>query len=230
MKTPAIIASLTVAGSIAFAAGQQSGGKQSPPMPSGAQAHSMQEEMPQSLWIPEGGCAQGPDKTWFTTGHLLPSCAIVGGIAPESSSDVNGDGIRELMFANPLCPQGGGYPILSNGIPSTTALLAVHECSTAGGTYSESLSCVMRGEAGAYLKSQFPAATNVCAYLYLRDMDSDGDLDLVCSAWVIPNQVNFWLENTGFQRTNRVAADLNGDGIVDGNDLGNLLAAWGQTQ
>lgn len=48
MKTPAIIASLTVASAIAFAAGQQSSGKRSSAMPSGAQAHSVQEEMPQA--------------------------------------------------------------------------------------------------------------------------------------------------------------------------------------
>jgi hypothetical protein len=227
MKTPAIIASLTVVGSIAYAAGSQgTAGKQPPVMPSGSQAHSMQEETPQSLWIPEGGCNSGVDKNWFTTGHLLPSCAIVGGVLPASAPDVNGDGIRDLMFANPLCPQGGGYPILSDGVPSTTALLAIHEFSTATGTYSDSISCVMRGEAGAFHKSQVPSDTNVCAQLYLWDMDNDGDLDLVVDA----GSIKFWLENTGFQHSNHIAADLNHDGTVNGADMGLLLYAWGPNQ
>jgi hypothetical protein len=43
-------------------------------------------------------------------------------------------------------------------------------------------------------------------------------------------QVSFWLENTGFQHSNPIAADLNRDGRVDGADLSLVLYAWGQTQ
>jgi len=98
MKTPAIIASLTVVGSIAFAAGSQGvAGKQSPLMPSGSQAHSMQEEMPQARSQMTGECTSGADKDWFTTGHLLPSCATITGIVTgseivrASQADINGD-------------------------------------------------------------------------------------------------------------------------------------------
>ena len=90
------------------------------------------------------------------------------------------------------------------------------------------------------------------------DCDNDGDLDLVCTAqgfqvqkngedylmmgaggtfWqcaqIVTNQgpkVSFWLENTEFQHTNPIAADLNHDNRVDGADLSLLLYAWGQTQ
>jgi hypothetical protein len=87
------------------------------------------------------------------------------------------------------------------------------------------------------------------------DCDNDGDLDLVCTAkgyqrqqsfsdyqsfegyWICGSvfqaegpKVWFWLENTGFQHTNPIAADLNRDGQVDGADLGLLLVSWGETQ
>lgn len=88
MKTPAIIASLTVVGSIAYAAGSQGvAGKQPPLMPSGSQAHSMQEEMPQSEGIlasassnnfPQGlaadQCAIGEPLRWFRKVYRLPPC------------------------------------------------------------------------------------------------------------------------------------------------------------
>ena len=87
MKTAAIIASLTVVGSIAYAAGQGGSGKQPPLMPIGSQAHSMQEEMPQSEGIlasassnnfPQGlaadQCAIGEPLNWFTKAYRLPPC------------------------------------------------------------------------------------------------------------------------------------------------------------
>jgi len=56
MKSPAIIASLTVVGSIAYAAGSQGvAGKHPPMMPSGSTAHSMQEAMPQERMQMAGG-------------------------------------------------------------------------------------------------------------------------------------------------------------------------------
>ena len=229
MKTPAIIASLTVVGSIAYAAGSQGvAGKQPPLMPSGSQAHSMQEEMPQARMQMAGGCTAGTDKNWFTTGHLLPSCFVVSGIPLSSAdyADVNGDGITEFLLRDPNGGQGS-YAIVANGAPSTVALISSHECGTTGGAYFQTISCVLRGEAGDfYLNHVSATATDVSAELFLRDMDSDGDMDLVVSA----GDINFWLENTGFQHTNPIAADLNRDGRVDGADLGRLLVSWGQTQ
>ena len=228
MKTPAIIASLTVVGSIAYATGSQGvAGKQTPLMHSGSQAHSMQEEMPQLRMQMAGGCTEGTDKNWFTTGHLLPSCFVVSGI-PLSSvdyADVNGDGITEFLLRNPN-GMYGSYAIVVKGAASTVALISSHECGTTGGDYFQKISCVLRSEAGSFYLLQVPTATDAIAELFLRDMDSDGDMDLVVSADII----NFWLENTGFQHTNPVAADLNRDGRVDGADLGRLLVSWGPTQ
>lgn len=236
MKTPAIIASLTVVGSIAYAAGSQGvAGKQSPLMPGGSQAHSMQEEMPQARSQMTGECTSGADKDWFTTGHLLPSCATITGIVTgseivrASQADINGDGTLEMLLPN---PNGffGGYLIVANGSSATVPLISLHECSTADRTYSQSISSVLRGQAGDYLMSQVPvpAGANVNAYLYLRDMDRDGDLDLIADASGGGVAVKFWLENTGYEKpAPPIAADLNGDGQVNGADLCLLLVAWG---
>ena len=227
MKTAAIVASLTVVGSIAYAAGSQGGsGKQPPLMPIGSQAHSMQEEMPQARMQMAGGCTEGTDKNWFTTGHLLPSCFVVSGIPLSSAdyADVNGDGITEFLLRNPN-GMYGSYAIVVKGAASPVALISSHECGTTGRDYFQTISCVLKSEAGSFYLSQMTRANNVNADLYLRDMDSDGDMDLVVSA-----DINFWLENTGFQHTNPIAADLNHDNRVDGADLSLLLYAWGQTQ
>jgi hypothetical protein len=231
MKTPAIIASLTIVGSIAYAAGSQgTAGKQPPEMPSGSQTHSMQEEMPPSVQMAEE-CSQGADKNWFTTGHLLPPCARITGIVTgtqiviASQADVNGDGTLEMLLPN-TNGSFGGYKIVADGSASTVNLISVHECSTANGTYSEAIASVLRGQAGAYFLSQVPAAVNVNAYLYLRDMDSDGDLDLIADASGSGVALKFWLENTGFQHTTPLAGDLDHDGKVNGFDLAILLANW----
>jgi len=233
MKTPAIIASLTVVGSLAFAAGSQgTAGKQSSLMPSGPLALSMQEEVPQAQMAEE--CSQGADKNWFTTGHLLPPCARITGIVigseivKASQADVNGDGTLEMLLPN---TNGffGGYKIVADGTASNVNLISVHECSTANGTYSESIASVLRGQAGDYFLSQVPITVTANAYLYLRDMDSDGDLDLIADASGGGVALKFWLENTGFQHTNRIAADINRDGRVDGADLCLVLASWEAT-
>jgi hypothetical protein len=239
MKTPAIIASLTVVGSIAYAAGSQGtvGKPKQPPVmpPMGSQMHSMQE-MPQSRMQVTGGCDSGVDRSWFTIGHDLPECATVyfWGLEPTGRMDVNGDGEAEVLLA-PATGSYGSYSIVANGEATQFAQISVHEINTAGGSYSESVSCVLRNEAGNYFRSRVPSATDVGAYFFLRDMDGDGDMDLVVDAEDFSadgsgGSLKFWLENTGFQHTNHIAADLNHDGKVDGNDLATLLAAWGPTQ
>jgi len=67
-----------------------------------------------------------------------------------------------------------------------------------------------------------------------RDIDVDGDLDLIAEAALEYQGVSgyfgldIWFENTGYEKpAPPIAADLNRDGKVDGADLGMLLVAWG---
>jgi hypothetical protein len=65
-------------------------------------------------------------------------------------------------------------------------------------------------------------------------MDGDGDLDYLIILYVESASSNalqqVWFENIGFEKpAPPIAADINGDGRVDGADLGMLLIAWGPT-
>ena len=236
MKTAAIIASLTVVGSIAYATGSQGGsGKQPPLMPSGSQAHSMQEEMPQARMQMAGGCTEGADKNWFTILHPWTSSCGVGAELP-GVNDVNGDGIKEYFWVSDFVDRGG--MIIQNGQPSPTCLLYLSEVSGIGDDWSNEPSCALRSD---YLYvdvlARFPDANTASAYrTHLRDMDGDGDLDVLTDIVVqgpngaVVGDYLVWIENTGFQHTNHIAADLNHDNRVDGADLSLLLYAWGQTQ
>jgi hypothetical protein len=242
MKTPAIIASLTVAGSIAFGAGQQSGGKQPPSTPSEAQVHSMQEELPQAQLM----ACQPQSEDWFSlVPHQIGRCISASapqinpsgkvGTLPLGACDVNGDGALEF-FDNvgeiPIISETGAemsLPVLLRSSPQqypNGSVLMTHT--------------VILGDSAALTSAlrQLEPSTNM-VYGYLqpigwRDMDQDGDQDLICVyrysgfggvqfAWQ-----DIWFENVGFEKAAPpVAADLNGDGQVNGADLGLLLVAWG---
>jgi len=236
MKTPAIIASLTVIGSIAYAAGSQGvAGKQSPPMPSGSQMHSMQEEMPQARMAQMAtACPRGDDKNWFTIVHPLPECAICPPVLSVSLSagvpvpDVNADGTLDYI-------QGGcaGWMVWDGAVVSGS-FADLSEISGAGDNCIVTVSSVARSEpVGAFVKSRYPAAVRANAGFSFRDMDNDGDMDMLLSIYIDFGTAaeiyrSAWLENTGYEKPAQpIAADLNGDGQVNGADLGLLLVAWG---
>ena len=235
MKTAAIVASLTVVGSIAYAAGSQGvAGKQPPLMPSGAQAHSMQEEMLKPRSQMTGVCTEGTDKNWFTTVHPFSPWCDIGAELP-GVNDVNGDGIKEYFLVSDFVDRGG--MIIQNGQPSPTCLLYLSEVSGIGDDCSNEFSCVIRSESLiSFVFTHYPQTKNAGVLrLRLRDMDGDGDLDafmnnVASSGDGQQDLYSIWVENTGLQHNNPIAADLNRDGRVDGADLGLLLYAWGQTQ
>jgi hypothetical protein len=153
--------------------------------------------------------------------------------SPTSRADVNGDGREEYL---------SGYPsvtVVANGGQPVDI-----------GSQTLRLSEVIDGGSGKLvrLRSVFPVGTAVgigvvqvipdiqSATVHLlgwRDMDADGDLDLLCYIAVSQGgfccqETNFYFENIGYEKpAPPLAADLNQDGYVNGLDLGLLLGQWG---
>jgi hypothetical protein len=256
MKTPAIIASLTVVGSIAYAAGSQgTAGKQPPVMPSGTQAHSMQEEMPQTRMQQSPGCPSHTVEYWFSPIPHLIGCTT--GISPvvltngTTAADVNGDGQAEYFTFRPIVVASvlNGSP-LDGGNPNSAqnSYVSVSRLERIGNEFQarETRVPIFDASIGAWCLENLPQPappTRMVAIYFVesgnlpgvsgwRDMDGDGDLDFVCrvtdeATW----NAQIWLENIGYEKpAPAVAADLNRDGKVDGADMGLLLYAWGPNQ
>ena len=238
MKTPAIIASLTVVGSIAYAAGSQGvSGKQSPVMPSESGMNSMEEGMAQARMQQSPGCppAQGQPLAWFGQVHDLPLCTSF--LTPQNYervviADVNEDGIQEFFEMGPNeIPANGG------NAPAGTVLLWKVAINPSDASMPVQKFPLLTGETlAAWLLSHGGTWTSISAHtLGWFDADSDGDLDygleIVHSSPSNNIRERVWLENIGYEKPALpVAADLNRDGKVDGADMGLLLYAWGSTQ
>jgi hypothetical protein len=257
MKTPAIIASLTVVGSLAYAAGSQgTADKPSSVMPSGTQAHSMHEEMPQVIphaQILGGGCQTEPQEWFNPVPRRLQVC--VGGTngvpnqigkLPLGAADVNADGVNEYFdtaYANSWDYDGSseiGIFVASWTQPiggtilyrSTTDIQPSHTVvwrnSVLEGTAA--MGDQIRQMVGANLREIFVRAKG------WRDIDIDGDLDLIAEVHYQVEGIsgNFgldiWFENIGYEvEQPPLAADINRDGQVDGADLCLVLASWEAT-
>ena len=226
MKTPAIIATLTVVGSLALAAG-----KGDEP-----QRKHTAEGSPSVMSYAMAGAADGTCQTtagdsWFSpVFHPITSNSGCAGVFSNSqalnSADVNGDGMMDYFaYINGQC--------IGEGVPYSGCLLARSTMSRHGAKTGAEFTCIMDAAlmAKAILKRYPQTAYAVWYPGGWRDMDSDGDLDLVI---VLQTEVGSgarldgWFENIGFERPiPPLAADLNQDGNVDGVDLGLLLASWG---
>jgi len=84
-------------------------------------------------------------------------------------------------------------------------------------------------QVGQAFRTAFPNGQHVRVFLKgWLDADLDGDLDLIAWVYVDSFGSNYWFENIGYEKpVPPIAADINGDGRVDGADLGLLLVAWG---
>lgn len=252
MKTPAIIASLTVAGSIAFAAGRQSGGSVLPdvaaqiPLRTNANPHHSWEDLSaissqRPGVLPRTSSVPCPveDLDWLSPlPHFAPACATtqVSGV-DVYAADINGDGIIEhFSMADQVQFLGKSLPLPYSDILLTQAV------ERDGSIEIQAKRVLGSAVAGAAIRSAFPncsefqilTGTGWGGYHGWRDMDGDGDLDLVSlySAWGLPSGLPqsgvCWFENVGYEKPALpIAADINGDGRVDGADLGLLLYAWG---
>jgi hypothetical protein len=245
MKTPAIIASLTVVGSIAYAAGAQAvAGKQFAVFLSGSQAHSMQQQTLMGSSV-ASDCPAGIRLDWFSpVPHRIgcggPSLTTPLGADYGPAQDVNGDGEREYWYA-----AYGAVTVLQDGnvtqVPDETRDIVISRIDLGtNATVWDSIRVVPR-DFGTWVKSQIPNCGWATIYFQWgtpgfvgwRDMDGDGDLDFVTLvSFNYSGNGNgggafqVWFENTGFQKQPRLVGDLNGDGKVNGADLGTLLVNW----
>jgi hypothetical protein len=240
MKTPAIIASLTVVGSLAFAAGQGDGRATTDSRNRHGRSSSS------SSIVAGNECTQTQDQTWFAPSPRIGSCVSSAGGYEEllysqnwRIADVNGDGTAD-HFRTP--PGVGVYRyVIFQGqpLPDAGDLAVVRESLNEEQRITLQKIRVFEPnfDLHAWCASNLPAPATGYLSLSLeinnwggwRDMDADGDLDLLAvasdeSTWI--RQI--WFENIGYEKpAPPIAADINRDGRVDGADLGLVLASWG---
>ncbi len=184
-----------------------------------------------------GGCIWGEPLDWFGDIHELPDCAMGspyelafvmmrGGMV-----DINRDGNQEAVEI--ISPASNWVLIEKNQTFYEECGVWTDDWVVLGGASVLLRRCVLsRDSVIEYAQSQTPFAL---AYLYLygggwRDMDGDGDLDY---AFILHGSDGasyltkaFWLENTGYEATQPLVGDLDGDGSVGASDLTMLLGGW----
>lgn len=232
MKTAAIIASLTVVGSLAFAAGK---GDVPPPRVASYDNGAAKGDSPDVA--ASTSCEPTEGIPWFspifrpvvTGGNACQSTYSIPATAqPWKSADVNSDGIEEYLAFS------GNYFVLGSQPRDGWILANSIITSELSGTYESLVTVLNANGIAAPFMAQYPGTTQASiSSLGLRDMDGDGDLDLVVLIDRFSGNGGFeqlrgWFQNTGYEKAPPpLAADLNKDGNIDGIDLGLLLAAWG---
>lgn len=189
---------------------------------------------------PSGQCVTGDPRDWFGPPQLLAACDTrLQGVLPlqgdlysaTSHADVNGDGTHEY-FARPGYDELGA--IIADGEDQPGFALYEHEVTMQTGQIVQTRhGLVPNGPVASVIRANVSDVQSaVLGTGGFRDLDGDGDLDLVMSIWVYlwdknSANVDMWFENTGMPASLRSRADLNRDGRVSGADLGLLVGEWG---
>ncbi len=230
MRLSASVATLLAAGSLALAGSHAETLKPRTPI----HQEPRQGESPATAEATDP-CDPPSGTSWFApvfrplTGCSQPYQRFT--FQPLSAADVNGDGeIDYFALASNIDLVDSG-----TGVPG--CLVQTSDLVADGTTFAETLTCVgTKAPIIAAVTQSHPTATRASVLnAAWRDIDGDGDLDLIVVVGLLtPDNPNFpaeftgWLENTGYEKSPPpIAADLNGDGSVDGIDLGLLLGAWG---
>lgn len=184
----------------------------------------VREKFPQTAFM--SACENREPEIWFTTVHPVTACADGSQRYPSgltgSAVDLNRDGVAECF-------------VIESGIDLTAANLPImwhQEVGVSNGITAFSHRPVLLSESlRQYVLAKFPNATNASTYPPTwRDIDQDGDIDIVLSFYltVAPGEPGefetVWIENTGLPvapATNRY--DLDRDGHVNTADLSLLL-------
>jgi hypothetical protein len=197
--------------------------------------------------LPMGaGCQPltGEPLNWFGAVRELPDCLIlytgptgpiVLSLALDMSSsfnsfciDMNADGRPEKLIR-------GFDSLVADGVPRPASpLLSLQRTSFGGEILAISEHPVI--DSGPFLEIavSYPSFTVRSARADVwgwSDLDEDGDLDAVVLMSLSGQEGQFvyrlfWLENTGFEATQPLTGDLDGDGAVGASDLTMLLGGW----
>lgn len=230
MHKATIVGTSIVCASIAFAAqqgGQQQQQQRGGRPQSGAGGDMTDLQGPGQPMASLAGC-EGPSMNWFTVVHAWPNCDSNGPpLVSWGAADVNGDGSLEHAYA-------GGGQLVNGGVPVPIVSVARLELVTRDGP---STGLVWSHVEASGIGDFLTGSPHFMTYAYLndtnglRDMDLDKDLDLVVTFAGTTGAGNhiwglLWVENTGYEYNPPLAADVNGDGTVNGIDLASVLTAW----
>lgn len=237
MKTPAAIASLTIVGSLAYAAGQGTTPPQQLLIRSDRSARTSLNDNPFQQIQRSGDCPDGNRLEWFApTPHLIPCVTgatfVVG--HGDSNPDVDSDGMPDY-WSNVAT----SVLVVDQGVATgSTFEIEISRLDSETGSSVRDFVRIAPANFGDWLLASFPTMTT-CVVSFApnpptsgwRDMDADGDLDFILDVYApgttdTPGYFQIWFENTGHQKQPRIVGDLNGDGKVNGADLGTLLVNW----
>jgi hypothetical protein len=200
---------------------------------------------PQEIVGMQTGCDSEPNLWLSPLARKVTVCFPYGnqtyqpndiGVTPLGAADANGDGsIEHYDVIAPVGTQGVRVYSLGTSLPAT--LLYSSTTTIDNGEVSVWRNRVLRLESTDISALRQVLGNPALNFLSVepigwRDLDEDGDLDLIARAWLDYQGVSgtypkdLWFENTGFEHGAQCNADLNNDGAVDGGDLCLLLACW----
>ncbi len=185
------------------------------------------------------GCVEGEPLNWFGEIREFPSCVLqydtggfvylLMGTEDLRYCDVNGDAKMEGF-------RSGYTMLISDGVPLpptpvlSLELTQIADSDTNFTHHPVLISSALIDAANFVGETTVRAAASAGGW---RDMDNDGDKDcvVVLNIWTqdfqgMPWFKYVWLENTGFEATQPLVGDLDGDGSVGASDLTMLLGGW----
>jgi hypothetical protein len=175
----------------------------------------------------DGCIGEGP-LVWFGPPRSLPLCGDRDFPGADSRyADVNGDGRPDNFLVS-----GELFVVDGQPVPVPIPIVTLRTFAIEGGEVVSRNRVTLRSDAVA---GWVLARTGWTGSVYItdahwNDLDGNGDLDLVLVfkgefSW--PDDIEAaWLENTGFEATQPLTGDLDGDGAVGASDLTIPLGGW----